>query len=256
MVADPDSKVFGRGLPPPGNAARFRCRGRSSGLVSGASVLLGIFLILALAMPVSAEKCFSIARLQYGGGGDWYTGPTMLPNLKRRLEKDLALEVCAEEAVVTPLSGSLYDHPILFATGHGGFSLDPEEAEALREYLLRGGLLFADDNYGLAPSFREAMAKLFPKLPLAPLDAAHPLFRSHHRFPRGLPKIHQHDGKPATAYAIESEGRTLVLFTHESDLGNGWEDPSVHGDPVAAREAALKMGVNVVAWFLAGAPAR
>jgi hypothetical protein len=213
-----------------------------------------ILIFLFLWVGDIEAKCFSIARLQYNGGGDWYTGPSMLPNLKARVQRDLGMDVCQNEVKVTPLSGNLYEHPILFATGHGGFSLEEEELEALREYLILGGLLFVDDNYGLAPSFRETMAKLFPKLPLKPFSAKHPLFHSHYRFPSGLPKIHQHDGKSAQAFGIEQGGRVMVLFTHESDLGNGWEDASVHGDPPSVREAALKMGVNVVAWFLAGAP--
>lgn len=201
----------------------------------------------------SKPGCFAVARLQYGGGGDWYAGPSMLPNLHARLRRDLGLETCAQEKTISLLDPKLYRYPILFMTGHGQVTFSPSEQRALRQYLLRGGLLFADDNFGLADSFRREMAALFPKLPLQPLSANHPIFRSHYVFQDGLPKIHQHDGHPATAFGISAEGRMLVLFTWESDLGNGWEDAGVHPDSPALREQALKMGVNVVAYYLQGA---
>jgi hypothetical protein len=221
------------------------------------SSLLRFALPLVFALSsVHAADCFQLARLKYSGGGDWYAGPSMLPNLAKRLRADLGMNVCPAERVVEPLSGSLYETPVLFLTGHGRVSFTEEERAALRTFLVRGGLLFADDNYGLAESFRAEMDTLFPRHPLRALPAGHPVFSSHHRFPGGLPKIHQHDGKPATAYGIELDGRIAVLFTHESDLGNGWEDPAVHHDPAALREQALRMGVNIYAWFLEGARAR
>jgi hypothetical protein len=157
---------------------------------------------------------------------------------------------------VEPLSAALHETPVLFMTGHGRVAFSPEERGALREFLARGGLLFADDNYGLAESFRAEMDTLFPRHPLRPLPSNHGVFRAHHAFPRGLPKIHQHDGKPAVMHGIEADGRLVVLFATESDLGNGWEDPAVHDVPPALREQALRMGVNVFAWFLEGARAR
>jgi hypothetical protein len=197
-----------------------------------------------------------LARLKYGGGGDWYAGPTMLPNLAKRLHSDLGLDVCPEERVVELLSGNLYETPVLFMTGHGRVAFTDEERKVLREFLRRGGLLFADDNYGLAESFRAEMKTLFPEHPLRPLPATHPMFSSHFKFPRGLPKIHEHDGLPATAYGIELDGRIAVLFTYQCDLGNGWEDHEVYNDPLELHEQALRMGVNVFAWFLEGARAR
>ena len=269
------SRVFGGVIPAvPG----YPLSETSKGVLSGfglRSVLISHFSFLILIWPLfeapafaavpnastttassTSSSCFPLARLKYGGGGDWYTGPSMLPNLGARLKRDLGMEVCAGERVAEPLSASLYETPVLFMTGHGRVSFAPEERTALRAFLSRGGLLFADDNYGLAESFRAELDTLFPGRPLRPLPATHPVFRSHHRFPRGLPKIHEHDGKPPAAYGIELDGRIVVLFTHEADLGNGWEDPAVHDVPPAAREAALRMGVNVYAWFLQGAPAR
>jgi hypothetical protein len=200
-------------------------------------------------------KCWSVARLKYGGGGDWYAGPSMLLNLSKRLRSDLGLPACAEERQVAIMDGNLYEYPILFMTGHGNVAFAEEERKVLREYLLRGGLLFADDNYGMDTSFRREMKLLFPNHALALMGRKHPVFSSQYRFPEGLPKVHQHDGKPAAAYGIAVDGRTVVFYSYESDLGNGWEDPEVHKDPPEAREAALRMGVNVVAWFLQGAPA-
>lgn len=218
----------------------------------------GVVLAMGLYGGTSAHaaECFPLARLKYGGGGDWYAGPSMLPNLAKRLRSDLKMNVCAGERTVEPLAADLYATPVLFMTGHGRVAFTDEERRALREFLARGGLLFADDNYGLAESFRAEMDSLYPGKTLRPLPATHPIFTSRHRFPKGLPKIHAHDGKAATAYGLELDGRIAVLFTHESDLGNGWEDPEVHGDPPALREQALRMGVNVFAWFLEGARAR
>jgi hypothetical protein len=213
-------------------------------------------LVLCLAALAPAEECFPLARLKYGGGGDWYAGPSMLPNLAKRLRADLKMNVCPGERTVEPLSADLYATPVLFLTGHGKVAFTDEERRALREFLGRGGLLFADDNYGLAESFRAEIDTLFPGRALRPLPATHPVFGSHYRFPKGLPKIHEHDGKAAAAYGLELNGRLAVLFTEEADLGNGWEDPDVHHDPPALREQALRMGVNVFAWFLEGARAR
>jgi len=177
----------------------------------------------------------------------------MLVNLGKRLHADLGLQACSEDQSVGLLDGNLYDYPILFMTGHGNVAFAEEERKILREYLLRGGLLFADDNYGMDTSFRREMKILFPNHPLTPMGLKHPVFSSFYKFPQGLPKIHQHDGKRATAYGIAVEGRTVVFYSYESDLGNGWEDPETYKDPIELHEAALRMGVNVVAWFLQGA---
>jgi hypothetical protein len=226
---------------------------------------LGIFLlVLSAASPAkenpakenpARERCWSVARLKYGGGGDWYAGPSMLVNLSKRLKSDLGLPVCPEERSVGLMDGNLYDYPILFMTGHGNVAFADEERKVLREYLLRGGLLFADDNYGLDTSFRREMKILFPNHPLTAMGLKHPVFSSNFKFPQGLPKVHEHDGKRATAYGIVVEGRTVVFYSYESDLGNGWEDVGTYQDPPELHEAALRMGVNVVAWFLQGARA-
>jgi DNA-directed RNA polymerase subunit H (RpoH/RPB5) len=239
----------------------------------GRLILLGIGLVLVLAgaktvpkaekplvvesanalKTTHREKCWAVARLKYGGGGDWYAGPSMLVNLSKRLQADLGLRVCAEEKSVGLLDGDLYTYPILFMTGHGNVAFAEEERKILREYLLRGGLLFADDNYGMDTSFRREMKSLFPNHALVPMGLQHPVFKAYYKFPQGLPKIHQHDGKRPVAYGIVVEGRTVVFYSYESDLGNGWEDLEVHKDGPELHESALRMGVNVVAWFLQGA---
>lgn len=217
--------------------------------------LFAIGVLLSLS-SVQATDCFPLARLRYSGGGDWYAGPSMLPNLAARLRAEDGVDVCPDERTVDPLSASPRETPILFMTGHGRVAFSGEERRALRDFLRRGGLLFADDNYGMAPSFRAEMDTLFPNHPLRPLPPSHPIFSARHEFPRGLPKIHRHDGGAPVAYGIERDGRILVLFTHEADLGNGWEDAAVHDVPAALREQALRFGVNVHAWFLEGARAR
>ena len=224
----------------------------------GAAGKWGLAMLVAAGLLPGAAfaACFPLARLKYGGGGDWYAGTTMLPNLAKRLRSDLGLNVCPEERTVSILDGNLYETPVLFMTGHGTVAFSEEERKALREFLRRGGLLFADDNYGLAESFRAEMQALYPNRSLRVIPVTSPIFYSHYRFPKGLPKIHYHDGLPATAYGIEIDGRIVVLFTYQCDLGNGWEDYEVYRDPPRLHEAALRMGVNVFAWFLAGARAR
>jgi hypothetical protein len=153
--------------------------------------------------------------------------------------------VAEREATVRPLDADLRDHPYLYLTGHGNVRFSPRERAALRAYLLDGGFLHADDNYGLDESFRREMREMFPERELAELPPDHPVFHVLYDFPEGLPKIHEHDGKPPQAFGIFEKGRLIVFYSYESDLGDGWEDPEVHGDPPEIREAALRMGLNL-----------
>lgn len=203
--------------------------------------------------PHAADTVFTLARLRYDGGGDWYAGPSMLPNLMQVLRERAGLPVGDRESPISVLDPALRGHPLLFMTGHGNVRFSPEEREALRGYLLSGGFLHADDNYGLDESFRREMALLFPDRELVELPPSHPIFRAPYPFPEGLPKIHEHDNKPPQAFGIFNGGRLMVLYTYETDLGNGWEDPDVHDNPAEAREAALRMGVNIVVHALAQA---
>jgi hypothetical protein len=188
----------------------------------------------------------TIARLQYDGGGDWYANPSSLPNLLAAVRTRTSLRAERAEARVRLLDERLWDFPYLHVTGHGEIRLDDAEVVRLREYLLRGGFLHADDNYGLDASFRREMARVFPDRPLVEVPLSHPIYHAVYSFPRGLPKIHEHDGKPPRGYGIFVGGRLAVFYTHECDLGNGWEDVGTYpGDPPELHEQALRMGVNL-----------
>jgi hypothetical protein len=204
--------------------------------------------LLALALtsfgPVPAAK-LTIARLQYDGGGDWYANPSSLPNLIKAINQRTTLQVEPTEARVSLQDDRLWDHPFLHVTGHGEMKLTDAEVTRLREYLTRGGFLHVDDNYGLDESFRREIARVFPDRPLVDVPLSHPVYHIVYDFPAGLPKVHEHDGKPARGFGIFIGNRLAVFYSHESDLGNGWEDPGTYNDPASLHEAALRMGVNL-----------
>ncbi|KPJ78346.1 MAG: hypothetical protein AMS19_12100 [Gemmatimonas sp. SG8_23] len=203
---------------------------------------------------VATGDSITVARLRYEGGGDWYANPSSLPNLLAAVRERTGIPTARREAEVAPLDPSLPDYPYVYMTGHGNVAFTPAERAALRAYLLGGGFLHADDNYGLDESFRAEMAEIFPDAELTEIPPDHPVFHTFYDFPEGLPKIHEHDGNPPQAFGIFRDGRLLVFYTYESDLGDGWEDESVHEDPPAIREQALRMGVNLVLYVL-GQPA-
>jgi hypothetical protein len=193
-----------------------------------------------------AAPALTIARLQYDGGGDWYANPSSLPNLLAALRERTTLPVAASEARVRLTDERLWDYPVLHMTGHGEVRLSEVEVARLREYVLRGGFLHADDNYGLDASFRREIARVFPDRPLVEVPRSHPIYHVVYAFPQGLPKIHEHDGRPPRGYGIFVGKRLAVFYSHESDLGNGWEDVGTYpGDPPALHEQALRMGVNL-----------
>ncbi len=207
--------------------------------------LLGLWLTAsAAAAPIT------VARLKYGGGGDWYVNPTGLPNLIKRVNANTSIRLAPEPAVVEPGSDRLFDYPLLFATGHGRIALTEPERRNLRAYLERGGFLHVDDNYGLDESFRAEVKKLFPGNPLVELPFSHPIYHAFYSFPGGLPKIHEHDGGPPRGYAIIHKGRVVLFYSRNTDINDGWEDAEVHKDPPEKREAALRMGVNIVLYAL------
>jgi hypothetical protein len=199
--------------------------------------------------PESAFR-FTIARVQYDGGGDWYSDPSSLPNLLRFVARETGIEVTATERRVRLTDEDLFAYPYLYLTGHGNISLAPEEIVRLRQHLEAGGFLHADDNYGMDESFRREIARVFPMKSFVEIPASHPLFSCHFEFPQGLPKIHEHDGGRPQALGLFEKDRLILLYTFESDLGDGWEDPHVHGDPDEKRRAALEMGTNIVVWAL------
>ena len=199
--------------------------------------------------PASSDS-ITIARLRYEGGGDWYANPSSLPNLLAAIRERTGIPVARREINIRPLDPVLYDHPYLYMTGHGDVRFSAAERVRLREYLMSGGFLHADDNYGLDESFREEIAQIFPDAELTEIPADHPVFHTFYDFPEGLPKIHEHDGNPPQAFGVFHEGRLLVFYSYESDLGDGWEDEDVHGDAEDLREAALRMGVNLFLYVL------
>ncbi len=195
-----------------------------------------------------------IARLQYDGGGDWYANPSSLANLLAAIRERTSLPVDRAEGRVTLTDDRLWDYPFLHLTGHGNITLSDAEVVRLREYLQRGGFLHADDNYGLDESFRREMKRVFPDRELVDVPLAHPIYHAVYAFPRGLPKIHEHDGKPARGYGIFLGDRLAVYYSYSSDLGNGWEDPRTYDDPSVLREAALRMGINLFVYAVTSRP--
>lgn len=189
-----------------------------------------------------------IAILKYNGGGDWYANPTALPNLIRFCNESIHTNLNEKPETVAVGDSRIFQYPFLHMTGHGNVVFSQEEAENLKTYLLSGGFLHIDDNYGMEPYLRKELIKVFPDKELEEVGANHPIFSQEHKFPEGLPKIHEHDGKRPQALGIFHESRLVLLFTFESDLGDGWEDPSVHNDPESIRIKALEMGANIISY--------
>jgi hypothetical protein len=218
-----------------------------SGLVvTGSAAAQGPATATSGAPPIGARM--TIGRLHYDGGGDWYANPSSLPNLLEAIRTRTRLRVAPEERVVTLRDDDLWDLPYLYMTGHGNVRWSEDDLLTLRRYLRQGGFLHADDNYGMDPSLRRELARLFPgeKLVEVPLD--HPVYRLVYDFPKGIPKIHEHDKKPAQGFGIFLDGRLAVFYSYQTDLGDGWEDFEVHRDPPEKHEAALRMGVNLFAY--------
>ncbi len=194
------------------------------------------------------QSPLTVARLHYDGGGDWYANPSSLPNLLAAVRERTGLSVGSRERVVRLTDADLWDLPYLYMTGHGNVVFSDAEVVLLRRYLEQGGFLHADDNYGMDQAFRREVARVFPDHPVVLVPVDHPVYHLVYEFPDGLPKIHEHDGKPAQGFGVFLAGRLVVFYSYESDLGDGWEDPEVHQDPADRREAALRMGVNLVAY--------
>lgn len=192
----------------------------------------------------------TIGRLHYDGGGDWYANPSSLPNLLTAIRERTLIETADRDVVIKLDDPALWQLPYLYVTGHGNIAFSPEEVATLRRWISRGGFLHVDDNYGLDESFRREMARVFPDRPLVEVPLDHPVYRLVYPFPDGLPKIHAHDNKPAQGFGIFLDGRLAVFYSYQSDLGDGWEDPDVHNDPPAIREAALRMGVNLFSYAM------
>ncbi|MFV0593292.1 MAG: DUF4159 domain-containing protein [Draconibacterium sp.] len=208
-----------------------------------------IIWMILLALAVNAQNSgVKIALLKYNGGGDWYSDPTALPNLIEYCNRTLNSNIQTEPSTIEVGSPEIFNFPYVEMTGHGNIIFSESDAMNLRHYLEGGGFLHADDNYGMDEYFRREMKKVFPEKELVELPPSHPLFHQKYDFPKGLPKIHEHDNKPPQAFGIFIEDRLVCLYTYECDLGDGWEDEAVHNDPPELREKALRMGANIISF--------
>ncbi|MGK7393905.1 MAG: DUF4159 domain-containing protein [Candidatus Cyclobacteriaceae bacterium M3_2C_046] len=209
------------------------------------SSFIGIFL---LSFSLNAQYSYKIAKLKYNGGGDWYANKTALPNLIEFTNDQLNTRIEPEEDIVEVGSKEIFLYPYVYLTGHGNVVFSDTEALNLRNYLISGGFLHIDDNYGLDQFIRLEMKKVFPELEFVELPFDHPIYNQKYRFNEGLPKIHEHDGNPAQGFGLIYQGRLVCFYSYESDLGNGWEDQSVYNDPEVLRQKALQMGANILAY--------
>lgn len=205
--------------------------------------IIFIFSILVFTETLSAQQ---IALLKYRGGGDWYANPTSLPNLITFCNKNLGTNLSKTPVTVEVGSKDIFNYPFIHMTGHGNVVFSDEECQNLRAYLIGGGFLHIDDNYGLSKFIRVQMKKVFPELDFVEIPFSHPIFHQKYNFANGLPKIHEHDNKPPQAFGLFYQNRLICLFTYECDLGDGWEDYAVHHDSDELRIKALQMGANII----------
>lgn len=217
------------------------------------NVLSLILLALSFTlMSMNPEPSYKLALMKYNGGGDWYANPTALPNLAAFCNLQINTNFDINYATVEVGSPELFNHPFIHMTGHGNVVFSDQEAENLRMYLIAGGFLHIDDNYGMDPFVRPAMKKVFPELEFVELPFDHPIYNMTFNFNNGLPKIHEHDGQAPKGFGLIYEGRLVCFYSYESDLGDGWEDPEVHNDPQSVRLEALKMGANIIQFAFEG----
>ena len=193
-------------------------------------------------------RALKIAKMRYSGGGDWYANKTALPNLIRFTNQNLHTFISPQEDIIAVGDANIINYPYVYMTGHGSVVFSAQEVDNLRTYLLAGGFLHIDDNYGLDAFIRIEMKKVFPSLDFVDIPFSHPIYKQHYAFPKGLPKIHQHDGKSPQGLGLFYQGRLLCFYSYESDLGNGWEDADIHNDPQNIRKQALQMGANILSY--------
>jgi hypothetical protein len=213
-------------------------------------ILLTSILLFIKNDKTFAQASFKIAKMKYGGGGDWYCNKTSLGNLIMFCNSNLRTNIAPEEDIVEPSSPELFTYPFVHLTGHGNVVFNETEVQNLRKYLISGGFLHIDDNYGLDKFIRREMKKVFPELNFVELPFNHPIYSQKYKFPNGLPKVHEHDNKPPQGFGLIYEGRLVCFYSFECDLGNGWEDQSVYKDPESIRQKALQMGANLLSFAL------
>ena len=207
------------------------------------------FLFLSIAILVDAQQ-LKLGKLKYGGGGDWYANKTSIPNLIKFCNQTLKTNFDLNEGIVEPGSPEIFSFPFIHMTGHGNVVFTTNEAQNLRKYLIAGGFLHIDDNYGLDKFIRPEIKKVFPELSFVEIPFEHAIYHQKFNFDKGLPKIHEHDSKPTKGFGLFWEGRLICFYSYECDLGNGWEDQSVYNDPEEIRQKALQMGANIVSYSL------
>jgi hypothetical protein len=209
------------------------------------NVLLAVMVLLA-STSFTTESTVKIAKLKYKGGGDWYANRTALPNLIKFCNTYIKTSIEEQESVVEPGAKEIYNYPYVYMTGHGNVLFNDEDADNLRKYLIAGGFLHIDDNYGLDKFIRPQMKKVFPELEFVELPFDHPIYHQKFKFPKGPPKIHEHDNNPAQGFGLIYKGRLVCYYDYECDLGNGWEDAGTYNDSEETRAKALKMGSNII----------
>lgn len=207
------------------------------------SFLISCFLFT---INVNAQYAYKIAKLKYGGGGDWYANKTSMPNLIKFCNSSLRMNIVPEEDIVEPGSQDLFSYPFVHLTGHGNVFFTESEARNLRRFMISGGFVHLDDNYGLDKFIRREMKKVFPELNFVEVPFNHPIYHQRFNFANGLPKVHEHDGKAPQGYGLFWQGKLICFYSYECDLGNGWEDQSVYNDPEEVRQKALQMGANIL----------
>ena len=207
------------------------------------SILLALII---LSSSFQTDYSIKIAKLKYDGGGDWYGNRTALPNLANFCNQNLKTSINPQDEIVEAGSSEIFNYPYIYMTGHGNVLFSLKDASNLRKYLMAGGFLHIDDNYGLDKYVRTEMKKVFPELDFVELPFNHPIYNQRYKFPNGLPKIHEHDGKPAQGFGLIYKGRLVCYYDYECDLGNGWEDPGIYNDSEEKRQLALKMGANII----------
>jgi len=214
--------------------------------------IIVLLLLLSASQRVTIAQELKIAKLKYNGGGDWYANKTALPNLIAFCNAALKTNIAAEEDIVEVGGAEIFLYPYVYMTGHGNVVFSNQEADNLRAYLIGGGFLHIDDNYGLDKFIRLEMKKVFPNLDFVEIPFDHPIYHQKFDFDKGLPKIHEHDGKPAQGFGILYEGRLVCYYSYETDLGNGWEDQRIYNDPEHLRQLAFKMGANIIQYSFIG----
>lgn len=214
--------------------------------------LILLIVSIGIALPVVGQDSdsFTLARIKYEGGGDWYNDPSSLKNLAEFTRQEVPISINPQYDDVEIGSPDLFDYPFAFLTGHGNITVNRAEASNLKSYLENGGFLYVDDDYGLDEHFRQVIEEVFPNEELIEIPFDHPIYHQVFEFSDGLPKIHEHDGKPPKGFGLFLEGRLVLFYTYETNLGDGWANPDVHNDPEDVREKALQMGTNILVYAL------